>query len=229
MTTYLVFTLLTEEISDLTEQIAEGGKRIHELEKIKKQVEQEKCELQAALEEAEVQAARTVTQHIEEELSPPTGCISRLCTVICVWQHCSMLVPCLLISSLAVLKASLEHEEGKILRIQLELNQVKSEIDRKIAEKDEEIDQLKRNHIRVVESMQSTLDAEIRSRNDAIRIKKKMEGDLNEMEIQLNHSNRMAAEALRNYRNTQGILKVGNTKRWCQMNSVTCPKDTMSQ
>ncbi|XP_058561713.1 myosin-1 isoform X1 [Neofelis nebulosa] len=104
-------------------------------------------------------------------------------------------------------EASLEHEEGKILRIQLELNQVKSEIDRKIAEKDEEIDQLKRNHIRVVESMQSTLDAEIRSRNDAIRLKKKMEGDLNEMEIQLNHANRMAAEALRNYRNTQAILK----------------------
>ncbi|XP_039703594.1 myosin-8 isoform X3 [Pteropus medius] len=104
-------------------------------------------------------------------------------------------------------EASLEHQEGKILRIQLELNQVKSEIDRKIAEKDEEIDQLKRNHIRVVESMQTMLDAEIRSRNDAIRIKKKMEGDLNEMEIQLNHANRVAAEALRNYRNTQGILK----------------------
>nr|XP_019610777.1 PREDICTED: myosin-4-like [Rhinolophus sinicus] len=145
-----------EEISDLTEQIAEGGKHIHELEKIKKQIDQEKSELQAALEEAE---------------------------------------------------ASLEHEEGKILRIQLELNQVKSEIDRKIAEKDEEIDQLKRNHLRVVESMQSTLDAEIRSRNDALRIKKKMEGDLNEMEIQLNHANRQAAEAIKNLRNTQGILK----------------------
>ncbi|OWK14093.1 hypothetical protein Celaphus_00001030, partial [Cervus elaphus hippelaphus] len=104
-------------------------------------------------------------------------------------------------------EASLEHEEGKILRIQLELNQVKSEVDRKIAEKDEEIEQLKRNHIRVVETMQSTLDAEIRSRNDALRVKKKMEGDLNEMEIQLNHANRLAAESLRNYRNTQGILK----------------------
>ncbi|KAJ8793744.1 hypothetical protein J1605_003555 [Eschrichtius robustus] len=104
-------------------------------------------------------------------------------------------------------EASLEHEEGKILRIQLELNQVKSEVDRKIAEKDEEIDQLKRNHIRVVETMQSMLDAEIRSRNDAIRLKKKMEGDLNEMEIQLNHANRTAAEALKNYRNTQAILK----------------------
>ncbi|XP_038606692.1 myosin-4-like isoform X7 [Tachyglossus aculeatus] len=114
---------------------------------------------------------------------------------------------CELQASLEEAEASLEHEEGKILRIQLELNQVKSEVDRKLAEKDEEIDQLKRNHLRVVETMQTALDAEIRSRNDAIRIKKKMEGDLNEMEIQLNHANRMAAEALKNYRNTQGILK----------------------
>ncbi|XP_074745691.1 myosin-1B [Strix uralensis] len=104
-------------------------------------------------------------------------------------------------------EASLEHEEGKILRLQLELNQVKSEIDRKIAEKDEEIDQLKRTHLRVVESMQSTLDAEIRSRNEALRLKKKMEGDLNEIEIQLSHANRVAAEAQKNLRNTQGVLK----------------------
>ncbi|XP_066056584.1 myosin-1B [Chamaea fasciata] len=147
---------LQQEISDLTEQIAEGGKAIHELEKVKKQIEQEKSEIQAALEEAE---------------------------------------------------ASLEHEEGKILRLQLELNQVKSEIDRKIAEKDEEIEQMKRNHLRVVDSMQSTLDAEIRSRNEALRLKKKMEGDLNEIEIQLSHANRQAAEAQKNLRNTQGVLK----------------------
>ncbi|XP_071429597.1 myosin-1B isoform X2 [Pithys albifrons albifrons] len=110
-------------------------------------------------------------------------------------------------ASLEEAEASLEHEEGKILRLQLELNQVKSEIDRKIAEKDEEIDQLKRNHLRVVDSMQSTLDAEIRSRNEALRLKKKMEGDLNEMEIQLSHANRQAAEAQKNLRNTQGVLK----------------------
>ncbi|NXI05341.1 MYSS protein, partial [Pachycephala philippinensis] len=102
---------------------------------------------------------------------------------------------------------SLEHEEGKILRLQLELNQVKSEIDRKIAEKDEEIEQMKRNHLRIMDSMQSTLDAEIRSRNEALRLKKKMEGDLNEMEIQLSHANRMAAEAQKNLRNTQAVLK----------------------
>uniref|UniRef100_A0A663E3I6 Myosin heavy chain, skeletal muscle, adult-like n=1 Tax=Aquila chrysaetos chrysaetos TaxID=223781 RepID=A0A663E3I6_AQUCH len=110
-------------------------------------------------------------------------------------------------ASLEEAEASLEHEEGKILRLQLELNQVKSEIDRKIAEKDEEIDQMKRNHLRVVESLQSSLDAEIRSRNEALRLKKKMEGDLNEMEIQLSHANRVAAEAQKNLRNTQAVLK----------------------
>uniref|UniRef100_A0A8B9Y8M6 Myosin heavy chain 3 n=1 Tax=Bos mutus grunniens TaxID=30521 RepID=A0A8B9Y8M6_BOSMU len=104
-------------------------------------------------------------------------------------------------------EAALEHEEAKILRIQLELTQVKSEIDRKMAEKDEEIEQLKRNYQRTVETMQSALDAEVRSRNEAIRIKKKMEGDLNEIEIQLSHANRQAAETVRHLRSVQGQLK----------------------
>ncbi|NXU78694.1 MYSS protein, partial [Oreotrochilus melanogaster] len=102
---------------------------------------------------------------------------------------------------------SLEHEEGKILRVQLELNQVKSDVDRRNAEKDEEIQQLKRNHQRVLESMQTTLDAEIRSRNDALRLKKKMEGDLNDMEIQLSHANCQVAETQKHLKAVQGQLK----------------------
>ncbi|XP_047184250.1 myosin heavy chain, fast skeletal muscle [Scophthalmus maximus] len=147
---------LQQEISDLTEQLGETGKCIHELEKSKKTLETEKAEIQSALEEAE---------------------------------------------------GTLEHEEAKILRVQLELNQIKSEVDRKLAEKDEEMEQIKRNSQRVIESMQSTLDAEVRSRNDALRVKKKMEGDLNEMEIQLSHANRQAAEAQKQLRNVQGQLK----------------------
>ncbi|XP_067860434.1 myosin-4 [Heptranchias perlo] len=110
-------------------------------------------------------------------------------------------------SALEEAEASLEHEESKFLRIQLELNQIKSEIDRKIAEKDEEIDQIKRNSQRIVETLQTSLEAEVRSRNDALRIKKKMEGDLNEMEIQLSHANRQATEALKHLRNVQSQLK----------------------
>uniref|UniRef100_A0A674DQD4 Myosin-7 n=1 Tax=Salmo trutta TaxID=8032 RepID=A0A674DQD4_SALTR len=92
-------------------------------------------------------------------------------------------------------EASLEHEEGKILRIQLELNQVKADIDRKLAEKDEEMEQSKRNLQRNIDTLQSSLEAECRSRNEALRLKKKMEGDLNEMEIQLSQASRQAAEA----------------------------------
>ena len=102
------------------------------------------------------------------------------------------------------------------MRVQLELNQVKSELDRRLTEKDEEIEQLKRSSQRAAEATQSVLDAEIRSRNDALRLKKKMEGDLNEMEIQLNHANRQATEAIKNLRNTQGVLKVHWDKQtWC--------------
>ncbi|KAJ8254004.1 hypothetical protein COCON_G00206160 [Conger conger] len=110
-------------------------------------------------------------------------------------------------SALEEAESSLEHEEAKILHIQLELNQVKSEVDRKVAEKEEEIDLLKRNYQRTVDMLQNTLDAETRSRNDAVRVKKKMEGDLNEMEVQLGHANRQAAEAHKQLRIVQGQLK----------------------
>uniref|UniRef100_A0A668RWY6 Uncharacterized protein n=1 Tax=Oreochromis aureus TaxID=47969 RepID=A0A668RWY6_OREAU len=104
-------------------------------------------------------------------------------------------------------EATLEHEESKTLRIQLELNQMKADIDRKLAEKDEEIDNLRRNHQKTVESMQATLDAEAKSRNEAVRLRKKMEGDLNEMEVQLNHANRQASESQKLLRNLQVQLK----------------------
>ncbi|XP_044901245.1 myosin-13 isoform X3 [Felis catus] len=109
--------------------------------------------------------------------------------------------------ALEEVEGSLEHEESKILRIQLELSQVKSELDRRVTEKDEEIEQLKRNSQRAAEAMQSVLDAEIRSRNDALRLKKKMEGDLNEMEIQLGHSSRQVAETQKHLHAVQGQLK----------------------
>ncbi len=44
---------LTDEISDLTDQLTTGGKSLHELSKAKKKAELEAEELRAALEEAE--------------------------------------------------------------------------------------------------------------------------------------------------------------------------------
>ncbi|XP_058868193.1 myosin-6-like [Acipenser ruthenus] len=110
-------------------------------------------------------------------------------------------------SALEEAEASLEHEEGKILRAQLEFNQVKAEIERKLVEKDEEMDQAKRNNQRVVETLQTSLESETRSRNEALRLKKKMEGDLNEMEIQLSQANRIAAESQKQLKSVHAHLK----------------------
>merc|ERR1711913_75336 len=44
---------LSTEIKDIMDQIGEGGRTIHEIDKIRKRLENEKLELQAALEEAE--------------------------------------------------------------------------------------------------------------------------------------------------------------------------------
>ncbi|XP_062335310.1 myosin-7-like isoform X2 [Osmerus eperlanus] len=104
-------------------------------------------------------------------------------------------------------EGSLEHEEGKILRAQLEFNQVKADIERKLVEKEEEMEMSKRNQQRVVDTLQSSLESETRSRNEALRLKKKMEGDLNEMEIQLSQANRQAAEAQKQLKGLHAHLK----------------------
>uniref|UniRef100_A0A8C1PZR2 Myosin heavy chain 7 n=1 Tax=Cyprinus carpio TaxID=7962 RepID=A0A8C1PZR2_CYPCA len=104
-------------------------------------------------------------------------------------------------------EGSLEHEEGKILRAQLEFNQIKADIERKLAEKDEEMEQSKRNQQRMIDTLQTSLESETRSRNEALRLKKKMEGDLNEMEIQLSQANRQASEAQKQLKGLHGHLK----------------------
>merc|ERR1712127_719940 len=147
---------LADEIKDLLDQLGDGGRSIHELDKQRRRLEVEKEELQAALEEAE---------------------------------------------------AALEQEENKVLRAALELGQVKQEIDRRIAEKEEEFDNSRKNHARAMDSMQASLECEQRAKAEALRIKKKLEGDINELEIALDHSNKANSEAQKAIKRYQGQMR----------------------
>merc|ERR1719486_1605596 len=120
---------LADEIKDLLDQLGEGGRSIHDLDKQRRNLEQEKEELQTALEEAE---------------------------------------------------GALEQEENKVLRAALELGQVRQEIDRRVAEKEEEFASTRKNHARAMDSLGASLEAEQRAKADALRIKKKLEGEINE-------------------------------------------------
>merc|ERR1712012_1243659 len=104
-------------------------------------------------------------------------------------------------------EGSLEAEENKVLRAQLELGQVKTEIDRRIAEKEEEFNNTRKNHGRAMESLQASLESEQRAKAEALRIKKKLEGDINEFEIALDHANKANNEALKSIKRYQGQLR----------------------
>jgi myosin heavy chain 6/7 len=147
---------LADEIKDLLDQLGDGGRSIHELDKQRRRLEVEKEELQAALEEAE---------------------------------------------------AALEQEENKVLRASLELGQVRQEIDRKIQEKEEEFDNTRKNHQRAMDSLGASLEAEQRAKSEALRIKKKLESDINELEIALDHANKANSEGQKAIKRYQGTLR----------------------
>merc|ERR1711944_354823 len=147
---------LADEIKDLLDQLGDGGRSIHELDKQRRRLEVEKEELQAALEEAE---------------------------------------------------GALEQEENKVMRAQLELGQVRQEIDKKIKEKEEEFDNTRKNHVRAMDSLTASLEAEQRAKAEALRLKKKLESDINELEIALDHANKANSEGQKAIKRYQGTLR----------------------
>merc|ERR1712109_271978 len=143
---------LADEVKDLLDQLGDGGRSIHELDKQRRRLEVEKEELQAALEEAE---------------------------------------------------SALESEENKVLRAQLEVGQVKQDVDRKIAEKEDEFNNTRKNHSRAMDSIQASLESEQHAKAEALRIKKKLEADINEFEIALDHASMANNEALKSVKPTK--------------------------
>lgn len=104
-------------------------------------------------------------------------------------------------------ESALEQEENKVLRAQLELSQVRQEIDRRIQEKEEEFENTRKNHQRALDSMQASLEAEAKGKAEALRMKKKLEADINELEIALDHANKANAEAQKNIKRYQQQMK----------------------
>ncbi|XP_071106376.1 myosin heavy chain, striated muscle-like [Haliotis cracherodii] len=92
-------------------------------------------------------------------------------------------------------ESSLEQEEAKVTKITMELAQVRADIDRRIAEKEEDFENTRRNHQRALESLQASLEAETKGKTEAIKMKKKMEQDINELEISLDAAGRARVDA----------------------------------
>lgn len=152
---------LGDEIKDLMEQISEGGRSIHEIEKMRKKLEAEKFEFEAALGDAE---------------------------------------------------GALEQEENKLLRLNLEVNQVRVDIEKRIQEKEEEFEGTKRNHSKQLEQMQFNIEAESKSKAEAMRMRKKLELDIQELESATDHASMANMELQSNIKSYQDKVKEWNLR-----------------
>merc|ERR1739844_29933 len=151
--------LLSNEIKDIMDQISEGGRSIHEIDKIRKRLAAEKSELQGALEEAE---------------------------------------------------GALEQEENKVLRAQIELAQIRKEVDHRIAEKEEQFLGIKKNMTKGAEGMQAALETEV-----------------GELEIALEHSNANNVETQKAIKKYQVQIRDAATKLADEQRAKAIARDTL--
>merc|ERR1712083_989411 len=136
----------SDEIKDLMEQISEGGRSIHEIEKQRKRLETEKFEFETALGDAE---------------------------------------------------SALE-QENKLLWLSLEVNLVRADIEKRIQEKEEEFEGTRRNHNKQLEQMQYNIEAESKAKDEAMRMRKKLELDIGELDSALEHAHLANLELQKN-------------------------------
>merc|ERR1712080_571067 len=97
-------------------------------------------------------------------------------------------------AALSEAEGALEQEENKVLRAQLELTQVRQEIERRMAEKDEEFESTRKNFGKAIEGMQAAIETESKAKAEALRMKKKLESDVLDLDTSLEHANAANAE-----------------------------------
>merc|ERR1712042_279361 len=110
-------------------------------------------------------------------------------------------------SALEEAEGALELEESRVLRLQLDLTQVKAEVDKKLHEKDEEFESTRKNHARALESMQATLEVETKARSDIFKQKKNLEASYADLEMQYDISQKNYADQGKSYKKLQTALK----------------------
>merc|ERR1711971_1348176 len=167
---------LSNEIKDIMDQISEGGRSIHEIDKICKRLEAEKMELEAALSEAE---------------------------------------------------GALEQEENKVLRASLELTQVRQEIERRLAQKDEEFAATKKNFMKALDGMQMELEGETKGKVEALRMKKKLETDVVDLGVALEHANAANSESQRNIKRIQTVIREVQAKYEDEVRAKSAAQDAL--
>ncbi|CAJ0577986.1 unnamed protein product, partial [Mesorhabditis spiculigera] len=137
-------TALQQQIRALSNELGEGGRQSHDIQKTIRRLEADKEQLQASLDTAE---------------------------------------------------NALEAAEIKAQGAQADVTYIRTEIEKRVREKEEEFEAARKNHERALESMQVTINTEAKAKGDMMKAKKHLESEMNELEMSVDHANKQAADA----------------------------------
>merc|ERR1712156_544129 len=124
-------------------------------------------------------------------------------------------------------ESALEQEENKVLRAQLELTQIRKEIEHRIAEKDEQFLGIKKNMTKGIDGMQSALEQEAKGKAEGLRMKKKLESDVGELELALDHANSNNAETQKAIKKYQAQIREAATKLADEQRAKELARDSL--
>jgi myosin heavy chain 6/7 len=124
-------------------------------------------------------------------------------------------------------EGALEQEENKVLRAQLELTQVRAEIERRIAEKEDEFLSTKKNFQHAIDGLQTVLESESKAKAEAVRMKKKLEADVSELEVSLEHANAANQETQKVIKNYHVKIRDGQSNLENEQRSKDVARDNL--
>merc|ERR1712013_697217 len=87
---------------------------------------------------------------------------------------------------------------AKYRNLEHEADGLKQEVEQRIHQKEEEFASTKKNFAKALEGMQMALEAETKGKVEALRMKKKLEADVLDLGIALEHANAANAESQKN-------------------------------
>merc|ERR1711990_1121204 len=104
------------------------------------------------------------------------------------------------------LEEKFKAETDKVAKLQIEITNIRVSMEKALRAKEEELERVRRDLLREMEQIQSNLEIEIKLKNNALKIKKKLEMEYKELEYTLETANKTIADYLREIKKLESEL-----------------------
>ncbi|OON14868.1 myosin head [Opisthorchis viverrini] len=178
--------MLARELEDLGSNRDDAGKSMIELQQANYQLDQQLREARQQLEELEDEVSTVIMEKQRTEV------------YCCGPLECIMFIP--------VLYPRTENSyELYVLLLQVQLNALKTQLERDLASRDELLEEQRRQNLKQLRDLEAELEDERKQRGSHLEVRKKLESDLAEATQRLELASRQKDEALKQLKKFQSV------------------------